>query len=75
MLNINNNAPINFFGRNQNPSVQKDSKEIEKQYNEYKNDWINASENLDIPADIFYDYLQKLENEKQLELLKLDLEA
>ena len=75
MLNINNNAPINFFGRNQNPSVQKDSKEIEKQYNEYKNDWINASENLDIPADIFYDYLQKLENEKQIELLKLDLEA
>ena len=75
MLNINNNAPINFFGRNQNQSVQKDSKEIEKQYNEYKNDWINASENLDIPADIFYDYLQKLENEKQIELLKLDLEA
>ena len=77
MLNINNNTLVNFYGKykGNNEKPVESYNEIEKQYDSIKEDWINSSENINIPSDIFHSYLQKLENEKQAELLKLDLEA
>lgn len=72
MLNINNHTPINFGRNRQNNKVNSD---IEKQYEDIKIDWIDSSENLEVPPEIFYSYLMELENQKQEELLKLDLEA
>lgn len=72
MLNINNHTPINFCGNRQNNKVISD---IEKQYENMKIDWIDSSENLEVPPEVFYNYLLELENQKQSELLKLDLEA
>ena len=77
MLNINNNTLVNFYGKykSNNEKPVERYNEIEKQYDSIKADWINSSENINIPSDIFHSYLQKLENEKQAELLKLDLEV